>query len=251
MYIYKHNLILVSMFSSFQYDEFLKTSNSEILNAASGYFKHILKKPVQTEPPPNLLSAITIFFGFSGFVKIGYRPEIKYIDDEPNKWKIEVELCVVVVMGSSWMKLTREQWGNFELFIEHYLSSNNDGTYPPRTKGFIGQFSTTEFDEYVLLDFNLDEDMSYSLHFPNKKMIEELFNKAPVITGFLFKRYLIQDETESELLTKIEFAAKRCKTTPTYIITLAKYTSELFILDLAMNFYSFFAHYWQLRRENS
>lgn len=205
------------------------------------------RKGVNDEPAPRLLSPITILLGNSGYIQIGYLPELQ--EDE----SVIFHVRTVIALGESYIPFDIEELANFFINIrQHQEFAHFDGGeiyFPHISDEFLGNFFINSSDtSYGITYINYQNDTIYELISPNKDMIIHILSLEKIISGHMNNLCVLENEKEA-LFIKLEEVRVRCVGTAMHIKSIAENTEDKFVVEMATNLFSFFVKYWETKNK--
>lgn len=193
------------------------------------------------------MKAATIFFGSSGFIQIGYLPEM---DDEGPVF----HLRTVFVISGRWALLNAEETGYFFSFLRQQEECHDvDGGYiwaedsPNEAFGF--KFEKKGESRLVYIAYQKDDEQTIT--FPNVDIMRRILSYDKMINDFIFQKEVLGEEIKSDMIHIIDDLCTKCyesnNKTPLHLKEIGGMVLDAFTLELATNFFSFFSNVYYMK----
>lgn len=164
-----------------------------------------------------------------------------------------LETRVVILLGEDFVLLNMEEMANFFIKIRSHPDftafGNGEEYFPSVAAEFMGNFfiEKKKNHAYELSYMNYTNFMTYEILFPNHDMVTHILSLEGILTNIMVKKHHFEEE-KIDLMCKLEEIRLMCNS-PMHIKTIAKHTSDTFVIEMATNLFSFFIKYYENKRE--
>lgn len=189
-----------------------------------------------------MLDPVTILLGCSGYIQVGYQPEVN--DDD-----VIFNIRAVISVGETYIPFDVEELANFFIAIRRHAEFDNlDGAeeyWPYIQNEFMGKFFIyMNGPAYTISYINYESWITYEVEFPNKELLVHVLSLERIVSGHMNILVALQDN-QITLLSKLEELRLKCINTPTHVKNMAENSSDKFVVEIATNLFSFFVKYWE------
>lgn len=157
---------------------------------------------------------------------------------------------VLVNMIDTWMLLNTEEANLFFLALRDIEECKNiDGRHPHLVSKdgddeFPGTFLAERSGSKIVVTYvNYSLQKEAQLTIPTIDVVCQISSLEDIILGHLFHKFMFRDQFRGEMSETLEKTAKSCRNVD-HLKFLAANTSDIFIVELATNFFSLFSHFW-------
>lgn len=245
--IYLQNIYLQQLSSRKRIRVTPEPSSTSSTSTTRSYYFEKWPRVIIDEPAARLLNPITILLGCSGYIQVGYFPDM---DNDKN---VQFSVRTVIALDGTNMLLDIEELANFFIAMRKEpdfanIAGGEDYFPSVEQERLVNFFFKKKEGGYIVTYFNYSKYVSYKVVIPSQEMGEHILSLEKIVNGYMSLKECFEDE-KLLLASKLEDVRKECYGSPLHIKTLAENTSDHFTGEMATNLFGFFENYWRAKQD--